>query len=107
MSHAIHAHSLPSSSVPDLPPRAAVRRGPARHELHRAVDGDWEADQGRSDTRGTAAASLAALATLPVVSLLLEAVSPAPSAIVAAVASLPLGALLLVAITWRAGGGRR
>jgi hypothetical protein len=107
MSHAIQAHPLPSSSVPDVPPRTASRHGLPRHELHRAVDGDWEAGGlDRSEARGSAAASLAALAGLPVVSLLLEALPHAPSWIVAAVATLPLGALLLVAITWRAGGGR-
>jgi protein-S-isoprenylcysteine O-methyltransferase Ste14 len=71
------------------------------------VDGDREAGGlDRSEARGAAAASLAALASLPVVSLLLERLAHAPSWIVAAVATLPLGALLLVAITWRAGGGR-
>lgn len=107
MLHAIQARSRPPSSVSNVPLHAARRRGPARHELHRAVDGDWQtAGSEPADARGTAAASLAALATLPAVSLLLERLTHAPSGLVALVASLPIGALLLVAITWRAGGGR-
>lgn len=107
MSHFIQARSLPSSFGSNVPPRAAPGRQSARHELHRAVDRDWEAGgPGPADARGTAAASLAALATLPTVSLLLEALSHASPVLVAAVASLPLAALLLVAVTWRSEGGR-
>lgn len=90
------------SSVPPAPARALDR-----HELHRAVAGDWAAERAAvASPRRALAMGLAVLATLPLVSLLLEQWPAAPREQVAAIASLPLMALLLVARGWRAMGGR-
>jgi hypothetical protein len=71
------------------------------------VDGDWEPCAPHPEqARGAAAASLAAVAMLPMTSLLLEHGAGASSALAAATASLPVLALLLVAVTWRPAGGR-
>lgn len=70
------------------------------------MDGDWS--QPRREpavASGELAAALAAVATLPVVALLLERFADAPRGVLAATASLPLAALLLVALTWRPARG--
>lgn len=96
-----HVTPPDSASVPPAPARLE------RHELHRSVDGDWPAEHAaHADPRRALAMGLAVLATLPVVSLLLEQWPAAPREQVAAIALLPLVALLLVAIGWRVMGGR-
>jgi len=113
MQHVKHARSLVRSSVPSVPAVSSVppelpARRPAleRHELHRVVDGDWLVTQrSPAELRGVVAAGLAAVATLPLVTLLLEAWAHASNGLLATIAALPLLALLLVAVTWRPAGG--
>ena len=105
MSHVIHARTNPQPSVPSVP---AVRRTLDRHELHRAVDGDWPpVPPDPAELRGVLAAGLAAVAMLPVVALLLQRWPDASAGLTAAIAALPLCALLLVATTWRPVRGGR
>ena len=106
MPHVIHVHSDRHSSVPST--HLAARRASERHELHRAVDGDWPpVPDDPAELRGVLAAGLAAVATLPLVTLLLEAWPHASRGLMAAIAALPLASLLLVAVTWRPTGGGR
>lgn len=77
-----------------------------RHELHRAVDGDWSTERpSAADRHRALVMGLAVVATLPAVSLLLARWPAASSALVAAIGSLPLVALLVVALAWRPVGG--
>lgn len=91
---------------PPAAPLASVSSTFARHELHRAVDGDWhEAAPTAADQRRALVMGLAVVATLPAVSLLLAQWPEAPRALVAAIGSLPLCTLLVVALAWRTVGG--
>jgi hypothetical protein len=99
MSHSNHPRSL-STPCP-LPTRT-----PHRHELHRAVDGDWPAEPWTpAERRHALAMGLSVVAALPVTSLVLERWADASPALTAALALLPLAALLLVAARLRTTGG--
>jgi hypothetical protein len=97
MSQPIHA---PPSIHRPLASRA--RRWLHRHELHRAADGDWSAEQPtHEDPRRALVVGLAVVATLPVTAMLLEGWPDAPSEVLASIASLPLLALVLATVAWR------
>lgn len=99
MSHSSHSHS---HSTPCPPPAL----DPHRHELHRAVDGDWPAEPWTpAERRHALAIGLSVVAALPVTSLVLERWADASPALTAAFALLPLAALLLVATRLRTTGG--
>jgi len=89
-------------SPPPSPPRLVER-----HELHRAVDGDWSSEGSAPvASQRELVMGLAVVAALPLVAMLLPEGPDAPRELVAAVASLPLVALLCAALTWRSTGGR-
>ncbi len=92
MNRSISSPTPPSSRVPY-----------ARHDLHRAVDGDWCADDRPTlaERRASLIAGLAVIATLPVVAMVFERWPDAPRELVAVVALLPLLALVLCAVVWR------
>jgi hypothetical protein len=99
----LHVHDHPSPHPPQAIPSASRHR----HAQHRAVDGDWPTGPRpvAADRRRTLAMGLAALATLPAVSLLLARWPDASPALVGTIGTLPLAALLVVALAWRTVGG--
>jgi hypothetical protein len=96
MSHPIHSPPSIHRS-----PASGATKWLCRHELHRAADGDWPAEQTTlEDPRRALVVGLAVVATLPVTAMLLAGWPDAPSEVLASIASLPLLALVLASFAW-------
>jgi hypothetical protein len=100
MSNSIPVHTSKHRAPP---PRAASSLD--RHDLHRAVDGDWPSEPlTPADLRMALVVGLAVVAALPITAMLLGRWPDAPRELTSAIASLPLLALVLAAIAWRPAG---